>query len=177
MYSLILILTSISSLISAELKNEYIDMINVDKEPFYEFKKNKYYIADHISNNIQIDGKLDEDFWFDFDSSSSEGNYISSFLQESPKNMIDPSFKTFVKIGYDSFKQRLKSGFPEKSSPSIQTFPASIAIRSVSEITGKNCKAFKVFAMGIERRKRRIIEIFKITETAIKTYKTVCEGS
>ena len=44
-----------------------------------------------------------------------------------------------VSSGYGSLIRRAKFGRPENSSPSTHTLPASMAMRSVSEMTGSSC--------------------------------------
>ena len=58
-----------------------------------------------------------------------------------------------------------QSGLPLKSSPSIQTVPAVSAVRSVSEMTGRNFRAFMIAMTGPEIRTRRMAGTLKTAMT------------
>tara|TARA_Y100000996_G_scaffold146508_1_gene112821 strand:- start:2685 stop:5333 length:2649 start_codon:yes stop_codon:yes gene_type:complete len=83
--------------------------IDIDKEPFYNLKKDKIFSINHIKNAPIIDGVLSESCWSDLqvieqssDMLSNSENYIDDFLQDYPNNLSTPSFKTIVSIGSDS---------------------------------------------------------------------------
>ena len=63
-------------------------------EPYEEYKLNSNYYISKIDYMVQIDGKIDEEFWEDLDS-------ISDLIQVSPKMNSNPSRKTDIKMCYD----------------------------------------------------------------------------
>ena len=68
--------------------------------------------------------------------------------------------------GYGSWRVRFQSGLPLNSSPSIQTVPAVSAVRSVSEMTGRNFSAFIVRMIGPDTSVRRRFGMLKTAMTA-----------
>ena len=100
MITIILILLSI--LYPADTKTQASRTIISDTEPFYNYKKDKVFIVNNISNAPTIDGILNEDCWQDLKQLDSESNYIDDFTQDYPSNLSSPSFRSIVSIGSDS---------------------------------------------------------------------------